>query len=79
MNNRPKPQSSAAAVIRSLNSSELLALGTGDLAYVKPVVVNGTHAYAICAADGEQLALVHNRAIAMATARDNDLDPVSVH
>ncbi|MGB3556821.1 MAG: DUF1150 family protein [Jannaschia sp.] len=30
-------------------------------------------------ADGEQVALVGNRSLAFSLARENDLDPVSVH
>lgn len=78
-NERKIDPSEALRIIRGLTDSDLLALGTDDLAYVKPVVVNGTYAYAIHAADGEQLALVPNRAVAFATVRHNDLDPVSVH
>lgn len=75
---KPIP-SNPAEVILQLSESEMLALGTDDLAFVKPVVVNGTYAYAIYSADGEQLATVPNRAVAFATVRDNDLNPVSVH
>ncbi len=78
-NERKIDSSQAAHFISSLTDSELMALGTDDMAYVKPVVVHGTHAYAIHSADGAQLAVVPNRAVAFATVRDNDLDPVSVH
>ena len=80
MNQIKKSASSAAAdVIRRMSESEMMALGTDDIAFVKPVVVNGTYAYAIYSADGEQLATAPNRAVAFATVRDNDMDPVSVH
>jgi hypothetical protein len=35
--------------------------------------------YAVHRADGERLALVRDRALAFALARQNDLAPVSVH
>lgn len=35
--------------------------------------------YAICDESGERLALVRNRALAFAVARNNDFAPVSVH
>jgi len=35
--------------------------------------------YAVHRADGEQLALVRDRALAFALARQNDLAPVTVH
>ena len=65
--------------IRNLSANELMDLGGEGLAYVKPVVVNGTHLYAIHAADGQKLALAQNRDLALATVRDNDMEPLSVH
>lgn len=38
-----------------------------------------TSLYAIGAEDGEQLALVRDRAMAFVLARHNDMQPVSVH
>ncbi len=35
--------------------------------------------YAVHAADGERLALVRDRSMAFALARQNDMDPVTVH
>jgi hypothetical protein len=35
--------------------------------------------YAIGSADGEQLALVDDRKLAFVVARENDMEPVSVH
>ena len=63
----------------SLTAADFTALGVDAVAYVKPVVINGAHAYAIHAADGQHLVTVPNRAVAMATVRQNDLEPASVH
>lgn len=81
MRNDPRRSGQFQAImdIRNLSANDLMALGADDLAYVKPVVVNGTHAYAIHAADGQKLALAQTRAIAIATVRDNDMEPHSVH
>ncbi len=35
--------------------------------------------YAVHNADGERLALVHDRSLAFVLARQNDLEPVAVH
>ncbi len=78
-NERNTASPRASRFVEALTDNELLALGAEDLAYIKPVVVNGTHAYAIHGADGEELAVVPNRAVALATVRHNDLDPASVH
>jgi len=35
--------------------------------------------YAVCSEEGEQLALVRDRALAFVLARQNDMAPVTVH
>lgn len=62
-----------------LPAADFAALGVDAVAFVKPVVINGAHAYAIHAADGQHLVTVPNRAVALATVRQNDLEPASVH
>lgn len=79
MQNTKSNNPSGAPLSRRLTAADLAALGMEDVAYVKPVIVNGAYAYAIHAADGQQLAVVPNRALALATVRQNDLEPVSVH
>lgn len=64
---------------RQMSTQAFLALGSMQIVYVKPVVSDGDEAYAIHGADGTQLAVVADRDLAFVTARQNDLDPVSVH
>ena len=65
--------------MRSMTTSDLAMLGMQDIAYVKPVVVDGNAGFAIHAADGTQMALINDRDIAYAVVRQNELEPVSVH
>ena len=65
--------------IRHMSSRELALFGMQDLAYVKPVLVNGVAAFAVHAADGTQIAVLPDREIALATVRQHDLEPLSVH
>jgi len=65
--------------IRQISVRELALFGMQDLAYVKTVVVNGTLACAVHAADGTQIALLADRDVAFATVRQHDLEPLSVH
>jgi hypothetical protein len=65
--------------LRHITATDLAMLGMQDIAYVKPVVVDGTAGYAIHAADGTQMALTGDRDIAFAVVRQNELEPVSVH
>ncbi|MFT3689122.1 DUF1150 family protein [Paenirhodobacter sp.] len=67
------------------------AQGGERIVYVRPVAVTELpeevraqaggldHLYALHAADGERLALVKDRWMAFALARQNDLAPVSAH
>jgi hypothetical protein len=65
--------------IRHMSARELALFGMQDLAYVKQVIVNDVAAYAVHAADGTQIAVLPDREIALATVRQHDLDPLSVH
>jgi hypothetical protein len=65
--------------LRQISPQEFAALGIQGLAYVKRVVVNDAVAYAIHAADGTEVALLPNRDIALATVRQHELEPLSVH
>jgi hypothetical protein len=65
--------------IRHMSSRELALFGMQDLAYVKPVLVNGITAFAVHAADGTQVTVLPDREIALATVRQHDLEPLSVH
>lgn len=62
-----------------LSSRAFLALGSMHVAYVKPVTINGGKAYAVHSADGSKLAVFADREVAFVTARQNDLEPLSVH
>jgi hypothetical protein len=62
-----------------MSSRELALFGMQDLAYVKPVLVNGVTAFALHAADGTQIAVLPDREIALATLRQHDLEPLNVH
>lgn len=73
-------------------TTDIEALG-GSLVYVRPVPVDDLPEavqdearegglevlYALHRADGEQVALVGDRGMAFTLARQNDLNPVSVH
>jgi hypothetical protein len=65
--------------IRHMSSRELALFGMQDLAYVKQVLVDGVSAFAVHAADGTQITVLPDREIALATLRQHDLEPLSVH
>lgn len=65
--------------LRHISPQEFALLGMQDMAYVKRVTVNDEAAFAIHAADGTQVAVLPDRDVAVATVRQHDLEPLSVH
>ena len=65
--------------MRHISPHELAALGMQDVAYIKRVAVDEVAGYAVCAADGTQMAVLPDRDLAFATVRQHDMEPVSVH
>jgi hypothetical protein len=66
--------------LRHITADALAHLGIEQVAYVKPVTLeDGGTAFAIHAADGQEMAMLADREVAFATVRQNDLEPVSVH
>ncbi len=58
---------------------DLVRLGLEDTAYIKSVTLEGQSYYAIHAADGTPLTLAPERETALATVRQHDMEPASVH
>ena len=66
-------------VFGPLSSQTLLAWGLEDFAYVRPTKEDGKAAFAVCAADGAEIAVFDDREVAFAACRQNELEPLSVH
>jgi hypothetical protein len=69
----------AVASLKNLSLSDLLVFGLNNVAYLKPVTVDGQAVFAIHAADGSQLALVASREIGVAAMVEHDLEPMALH
>ena len=65
--------------LKHLTAKELAQLGVSQIAYVRPVMVNGARAFAIHAADGTPMAVTGDREVAMAAIAQHEMLPVSVH
>jgi hypothetical protein len=78
---RPDEQGATPVVmdIHDISPQQLAMLGVQQIAYVKPVVVNGTAAYAIHAADGTPMAIAAERDAAMAAIVQHEMVPALVH
>jgi hypothetical protein len=78
------PENSAGRImeifdIRHLSVAQLASLGVSHLAYVKPVLVNGTRAFAIHGADGTPMAVAGAEDLAFAAIRQHEMVPALVH
>jgi len=65
--------------IRAMSPDQFAQFGVTKLAYVKPVIVNGTQGFAIHAADGTPMAIADNRDLALAAIVQHELVPLLVH
>lgn len=74
-------QAAVAAIvdIRHISTEQLAQLGLQQIAYVKPVMVNGTAAFAIHAADGTPMAIAGDREVAIAAIQQHEMVATQVH
>ena len=61
--------------IHKISTEQLAQLGVSQIAYVKPVVVNGAEVFAIHAADGTPMAMVPNEEVAFAAIVQHEMVP----
>ncbi len=57
----------------------MLSWDDENVAFIKPDMYDGHRMWGIYGADGTKLAAADNRAFAFVMARQNDLEPKSVH
>ena len=65
--------------IRHLSVEDLARLGVSQIAYVKPVMMNGAPAFAIHAADGTPMAVADDQDLAVAVIRQHEMLATLVH
>jgi hypothetical protein len=64
---------------RTADPAEFARLGVSQIAYIKPVVVQGAPAFAIHGADGAPLAVTPDRDLALAAIVQHEMVPISLH
>ncbi|MGI4939328.1 MAG: DUF1150 family protein [Janthinobacterium lividum] len=65
--------------IRKMSQMQLLELGMEQMAYVKPVWMDGTTAFAIFAADGSPMAVAADCDMAVAAIVEHEMVAALVH
>ena len=67
------------ASVRAMTAQQLGELGMSQLAYVRPVMMDGAVAFAIHGADGSPMAVAADHELAAAAIEQQDLVQVLVH
>jgi hypothetical protein len=65
--------------LRHISAKQLAQLGLQQIAYMKPVVVNGSTCFAIHAADGTPLAIARDLEVAIAAIVQHEMEPAQLH
>ena len=68
-----------AAKQAPFSQQDFLALGLDQIAYMKPIVIDGQKLIAIHSADGSPLGTVTTMAAAWSAIRQNELEPVALN
>ncbi len=68
-----------SAALRQISPAEWASFGVQQVAYLRPMLLDGVLGVAIFAADGSQLGAAPNLAAAAAAVVEHDLAPVLVH
>ncbi len=67
------------AALRHMSVQDFARLGAEEVAYMRPVVLNGAKAISIHAADGTQIGAAPSVALAAAAIRQHEMEPALVH
>ena len=73
------PEWPGAAGLRYLSAADWAAFGVQEIAYIRPVVVNGVRAMAIHAADGTPIGAAPDARLAIAAILQHEMEPALVH
>ena len=81
MNKHDVPSDAAPAsfALRHISMADWARFGVQEIAYIRPVVVNGVAAISIHAADGTQIGAAPNAESAIAAIEQHELAAVLVH
>ena len=75
----PKDAAQVAPSLRSLSVADWARFGVQEIAYLRPVVVNGVSAIAIHAADGTPIGAAPSAELAVAAILQHEMAPALVH
>jgi hypothetical protein len=84
MNRKDLPQGNDAAAqaamsLKQISLADWARFGEGEIAYLRPVVVNGVNAIAIHGADGQPIGAAPNAELAVAAILQHEMAPLLLH
>lgn len=65
--------------LKQLTPEDFAVLGLGEIAYVRPAMLDGHQVWAVFAANGRQVAVMPSRESAWAALTQNDLEVATIH
>jgi hypothetical protein len=77
--NGPMDATQAAWSLRQLSVADWARFGAQEIAYIRPVLVNGVQAIAIPSADGTPIGAAPNAELAIAAILEHEMAPALVH
>lgn len=82
--NRNHPTNAAASAaeavdLRQISAADWAAFGVQQIAYIRPVLVNGVRAMSIHAADGTPIGAAPDARLAAAAILQHDMEPALLH
>jgi len=75
----PMEASAVALSLRQLSVADWARFGAQEIAYIRPVMVNGVQGMAIHAADGTPIGAAPNAEMAIAAILQHEMAPALVH
>ena len=79
MTETPTAETAVLKTLKQMSAQDFALIGVQQVAYVKPVTIEGVLGWAIHSADGNTLGMAPDRATAFAAVMQNELEPMSVH
>jgi len=78
MDDMTSPQDNSTT-LRQMSSADWARFGVQQIAYIRPVLVNGVEAIAIHAADGTPIGAAPNAKLAFAAIVQHEMAPAQLH
>ncbi len=75
----PEAGAAEAASLKSISVADWARFGAEDIAYIRPVEVDGVKAIAIHAADGTPIGAAPSAELAIAAILQHEMEPALVH